>query len=261
MKRDEAAPSLLPVLRWPVIHDAEVLAVVLHGWPRLTQPERLQAIEAFLRRPALVDVAEPREQVMEVLRRAVTDPSAAVRDRTLRGINSLPALWAGKGSSKLLLSALADDEPALRRRGLTLASTKVGFWSRPDTQEYLKRLLVDPDAQVRLLALSTVEQHGLIRNEPALARRVKALAADPALKDARPRLADRAGLDPATIEPDVPLEPSPAPELLDLPAQGQPALLSSRRRQACLRELPRQPHDPAHRRGRRAREISAASSS
>ena len=72
-----------------------------------------------------------------------------MRDRTLRGINSLPELWAGKGSSKLLLSALADDEPALRRRGLTLASTKAGFLSRPDTLEYLKRLLVDPDSQVR----------------------------------------------------------------------------------------------------------------
>ena len=86
--------------------------IILHGWPRLTQPERLQAIEALFGRPALVDVAEPREQVMEVLRRAVTDPSAAVRDRTLRGVNSLPALWAGKGSSKLLLAALADDTPA-----------------------------------------------------------------------------------------------------------------------------------------------------
>ena len=197
LKRDEAAPSLLPLLRWPVIHDAEVLAIVLHGWPRLTQPERLQAIEALFGRPALVDVAEPREQVMEVLRRAVTDPSAAVRDRTLRGINSLPALWAGKGSTKLLLSALADDEPALRRRGLTLASTKAGFWTRPDTQEYLKRLLVDPDSQVRLLALSTVEQHGLIRNEPSLARRVKALAADPALKTRALDLLAAHGLDPA----------------------------------------------------------------
>ena len=205
LNRDEAAPSLLPVLRWPAIHDAEVLAIILHGWPRLTQPERLRAIEALFGRPVLVDVNEPREQVMEVLRRAVTDPSAAVRDRALRGINSLPALWAGKGSSKLLLSALADDEPALRRRGLALASTKVGFLTRPDTLEYLKRLLVDPDAQVRLLALSTVEQHGLIRNEPSLARRVKALAADPDLKNRALNLLAAHGLDAATIEADVPL--------------------------------------------------------
>ena len=117
IRRDEAAPSLLPVLRWPAIHDAEVSGRLLHGWPRLSQPQRLQAIEVLLSRPVLVDVAEPREQVMEVLRRGVTDPSPAVRERTLRGINSLPALWAGKGASKLLLSALADDEPALRAAG------------------------------------------------------------------------------------------------------------------------------------------------
>jgi HEAT repeat protein len=205
LKRDEAAPSLLPILRWPTIHDAEVLAIILHGWPRLTQPERLQAIEILLARPALVDVAEPREQVMEVLRRAVTDPSAAVRDRALRGINGLPALWSGKGSSKLLLSALVDDEPALRLRGLTLASTKVGFLTRPDTIEYLKRLLVDPDSKVRLLALSTVADHGLIRNEPTLARRVKAVAADPALKTRALDLLTAQGLDPAAIESDVQL--------------------------------------------------------
>ena len=205
MKRDETAPSFLPLLRRPVFHDAEVLAIVLHAWPRLTPPERLQAIEALLGRPALVDVAEPREQVMEALRRGVNDPSAAVRDRTLRGINSLPALWAGKSSTKLLLSALADDEPALRRRGLTLASSKPGFWNRPDTQEYLKRLLVDPDSQVRLLALSTVEQQGLIRLEPSLARRVKALANDPELKSRALRLLTAHDLDPATIKADVPL--------------------------------------------------------
>jgi cellulose synthase operon protein C len=205
MKRDETAASFLPLLRRPVFHDAEVLAIVLHAWPRLTPPERLQAIEALLGRLALVNVAEPREQVIEALRRGVNDSSAAVRDRTLRGINSLPVLWAGKSSTKLLLSALADDEPALRRRGLTLASTKPGFWTRPDTQEHLKRLLVDPDPQVRLLALSTVERHGLIRREPSLARRVKALANDPELKTRALNLLTAHDLDPATIKADVPL--------------------------------------------------------
>ena len=71
---------------------------------------------------------------------AVTDPSAAVRDRTLRGVSRLPALWGGKGSTSLLFAALADDAPALRRLGLTFASTKSGFWERADAQEYLKRL-------------------------------------------------------------------------------------------------------------------------
>ena len=94
-----------------------MLTIVLHGWPKLNQPERLQAVEALLGRPALVDVAEPREQVMEVLHRAVTDPSAAVRDRTLRGINSLPVLWSGKSSTKLLLSALAERRTRLAPTG------------------------------------------------------------------------------------------------------------------------------------------------
>ncbi len=205
MNRDEAAASLLPVLRWPVIRDAEVLAIVLHGWAKLTAPERLQAIEALLSRPALLDEAEPREPVMEALRRAINDPSAEVRDRTLRGINAMPALWAGKGSNKLLISALADDEPALRRRGLVLASTKAGFWNRTDTDEYLKRLLVDPDAQVRRLALATVEEHGLIRRQPALARRVKALFADPALRERARQALVAQGADPGAVTADVTL--------------------------------------------------------
>src|SRR5262249_59180994 len=85
MNRADAAPSLLPVLRWPVVRDAEVLSIVLHAWARLSPPQRLQALEALLGRPALVDLASPREQVMQVLRAAVTDPSAEVRDRALRG--------------------------------------------------------------------------------------------------------------------------------------------------------------------------------
>ena len=228
MKRDEAAPSLIPLLRWPMIHDAEVLAIVLHGWPRLTQPERLQAIEALFGRHALVDVAEPREQVMEVLRRAVTDPSAAVRDRTLRGINGLPELWAGKGSTKLLLSALADDEPALRRRGLTLASTKAGFWSRPDTLEYLKRLLVDPDAQVRRLAL--------VDRRTARADSCRAGAGSagegPGRRPGSGKVAHRHPHRPGRRSRHGRTRRSPQPasslELFDLSAQGQPGLLSSR---------------------------------
>ncbi len=85
MNREAAAPALLPLLRWPSVRDAEILSIILHAWPRLAQPERLQAIEALLARPALVDMATPREQVMQILRAGVTDPSAAVRERTLRG--------------------------------------------------------------------------------------------------------------------------------------------------------------------------------
>ena len=181
VNRDDVAPSLIPVLRWPVIRDAEVVSVVLHSWPRLAQPHRLLAIEALLARPALVDVADPREQVLQVLRRGVTDPSVAVRDRTLRGINALPALWGSKRSASLVMAALTDDTPALRRLGLSLAATKPDFWRRADAREYLKRLLIDPDRQVRNAALETVEQQSLIRAEPAMARRVKVLETDPEL--------------------------------------------------------------------------------
>ncbi len=200
-------PALLPVLRTPVVHDTEVVSLLLRDWPQLSPAQRLEAIEVLLGRPALVDVAEPREPVMQVLRRAVTDPSAAVRDRTLRGVNALPALWTGKGSTALLLSALADDTASIRRMGLTLASSKAGFWSRPDAQEHLKRLLIDPDAQVRLAALATVEEHGLVRTAPGLARRVKALAADPALKGRALTILAAQGVNPAEVEPDVRLGP------------------------------------------------------
>jgi hypothetical protein len=133
----------------------------------------------------------------------VTDPSAAVRDRTLRGVNALPALWGSKGSTSLLLAALADDTPALRRLGLALASTKPDFWGRADAREYLKRLLLDPDPKLRLAALETVERHALIRVEPALARRVKVLETDPALAVRAQQLLAKEGIDGASIEADA----------------------------------------------------------
>ncbi|MGO9469429.1 MAG: discoidin domain-containing protein [Isosphaeraceae bacterium] len=200
-------PALLPVLKTPAVHDTEVVSLLLRDWPKLSPAERLEAIEVLLSRPALVDVAEPREPVMQVLRRAVTDASAAVRDRTLRGVNALPALWTGKGSTALLLAALADDAASIRRMGLTLASSKTGFWSRPDVQEHLKRLLIDPDAQVRLAALATVEEHGLVRTAPGLARRVKALESDPALKGRALAILREQGVDPTGVEADVRLGP------------------------------------------------------
>ena len=167
VNRKEVAPSLLPVLRWPVVHDAEVLAIVLHGWPTVdASQQRLQAIEALLGRPALVDVAEPREQVMEVLRRARhrsfrrgARPDVARHQRPARAL----------GRERFDQAALVGPgrrHARLRRLGLTLADSKPGFWSRPDALEYLKRLLVDPDAQVRARPWSTVEQHGLIGFRP-----------------------------------------------------------------------------------------------
>ena len=37
--REEAAPSLLPVLHWPAVSDSEVLSLLDQAWPRLTQPQ------------------------------------------------------------------------------------------------------------------------------------------------------------------------------------------------------------------------------
>ena len=187
--RPEAAPSLLPVLRWAALGHGEVVSLLEQAWPRLSQPQRAQAIDVLLERRELLDQADPPEPALNVLRRGLTDSSPTVRERTLAGVSSLPKLWSSRAATSLLLSALADDSPALRRQGLALAMKRPGFWTRPDALEHLKRLLVDPDGHVRELALSVVETHRLLAgqkkegsNTEALARRVKALAADPGLK-------------------------------------------------------------------------------
>jgi HEAT repeat protein len=211
MARDDAAPSLLPVLRWPAIIDSDVLSVLERAWPKLTQPERLEAVDILLGRRALLDRDDPAEAAMNLLRRAVTDPSPAVREQALRGIGGLASLWAGRAATTLLFSALADDTPGLRRLGLTLGMAKPAFWSRPDAQEHLKRLLVDPDSQVRELALAIVERHGLIAHRDVdlrslgLARRVKSLTGDQALKARALAAIAAGGADPASIAADVPL--------------------------------------------------------
>jgi cellulose synthase operon protein C len=211
----EAAPSLLPVLKWPALEDALVLSLLEHAWGRMNQPQRLDAIEILLARPALLDRSEPSEAALNVLRQGVTDSSPAVRERTLRGISSLPSLWSGRAATTLLISALADDTPALRRQGLTLGASRTGLWNRPDAVEHLKRLLVDPDAQVRDLALKVVEGNRLLggadeghAKPSALARRIKAVAADPALRARALGLLAASGIDPAAVVGDVELSRS-----------------------------------------------------
>jgi HEAT repeat protein len=214
MARNDAGPSLLPVLHWPAVRDSEVLSLLDRAWPSLTGPERLEAIDVLLARRAVVDRDNPAEPVMNLLRRAVTDPSPAVREQALRGIGGLTSLWKGRAATTLLFRALADDTPGLRRLGLSLGISRPAFWSRPDAQEHLKRLLVDPDAQVRDLALAIVERHGLLgrgdRNAGslALARRVKSVTADPALKTRALAALAAGATDPASITADVPLSRS-----------------------------------------------------
>jgi cellulose synthase operon protein C len=210
--RPDAAPSLLPVLRWSVLADSEVVSLLERAWPRLDQPQRTQAIDVLLERRDLLDRADPPEAALNLLRVGLADSSPTVRERTLGGISSLPRLWSSRVATSLLLSALADDSPALRQKGLTLGANRLGLWSRPDALEHLKRLLVDPDAQVRELALSIVQNHQLLAvgkkegNDTAgLAKRVKALAADPALKSRALGLLQSNGIDPNTLVADVEL--------------------------------------------------------
>ena len=47
----EAAPFLLPVLKWPALADSLVLSLLEQAWPRMSQPEHLSAIEVLLAAP------------------------------------------------------------------------------------------------------------------------------------------------------------------------------------------------------------------
>ncbi len=211
---ESAARILRPVLDRPEFTDAEVLDILTRGWERVREPtERLALIEVLLARRSLIDVEEPSEAVKDLLRAAVHDPSALVRERTLSALQRLERLWSGRASALLVLSALADDTPAIRRLGLGLAGTRPRFWERPDARESLLRLLVDPDGRVRETALTVVEVDAMLKTSPEIARRIKALTADPTLK-ARAEAALRAGgFEPAEIEADVALA---RPRLLSL---------------------------------------------
>lgn len=214
LTRASAARLLQPILNRPEFTDAEVLDVLTRGWDRARDPaERLALIEALMARRSLIDVEEPSEGVNDLLRAAVHDPSAQVRERTLTALPTLERLRAGRSSASLVLSALADDSPAIRRLGLSLADARPHFWQRPDARESLLRLLIDPDARVREAALATVEAHSLLVGVAQIARRVKALSSDPDLKPRADSALRAAGFDPSQIEPDVPLA---RPRLLSL---------------------------------------------
>ncbi len=201
--RDEAG-SLVPVLGHPAFADAEVLAAVRRGWPKAADPSsRLALLDALIGRPGLVDRDDPAGEAVEVLRLAMSDPSAAVRERTLGAIGGMTRFRSGRASAALLLTSLADDAPGLRRLGLGLAADRADFWARPDARERLLALLVDPDARVRGDALACVERHRLAEGSPSFARRLKGVAADPAWKDRAEAALRAQGHDPAAIRADV----------------------------------------------------------
>jgi hypothetical protein len=213
LPREDAAALLLPVLGRPEFTDEERLSVLDRGWNRLSATQRMSALDLLFARPALLDRAEPPDKALELLRRAVTDPSASVRERTLTGIRGLPTFWSNRSAPQLLLIALADDSPANRGLGLTLAASKASFWERPDAREHLARLLIDPDATVRSEALDVVKHHRLVAKFPSLANRVKALAEDPSLANRAEAVLRGAGIDPAGVRADVSLS---RPRLLSL---------------------------------------------
>ncbi|MBX6312953.1 MAG: HEAT repeat domain-containing protein, partial [Isosphaeraceae bacterium] len=214
LSRDDAALLLRPVLGSPVFSDGEAIEALHRGWDRAPDPkERLALLEVLFARRGALDVEEPAEPVQDLLKAAVNDPSAVVRERALSVVSGLGRLWRGGVSTRLLLSALSDDTPSLRQLGLKLAASKEGFWARPDAREHLLRLLVDPDAKVRAEALKRIEEHRLLVSEPKLARRVKALASDPALKGRATAALVAQGFDPEAVEADIELL---RPRLLNL---------------------------------------------
>ncbi len=87
------------------------------------------------------------------------------------------------------------------------------MWERADAREYLKRLLIDPDRQVRQAVLRIVARPSLMRSDPTMARRVKALVADPVLGPEARFTLQAYEIDPASITADARLT---RPRLLSL---------------------------------------------
>ncbi|MGC8641236.1 MAG: HEAT repeat domain-containing protein [Isosphaeraceae bacterium] len=213
LHRDDAAGLLLPVLGRSDFSDAQRLEVLDRGWERLDHEARGRALDLLFANPELLDRAEPPARALALLRKAATDPSAQVRERTLTGLSALPSFWSSRSAAQMLLFALADDAPAIRKLGLTLSASKSTFWKRADALEHLARLLIDPDANVRSAALDLVKHHRLVPQHPALARRVKALADDPNLQDRALAVLRAAGVEPSSVKADVPLSRPRLPSL------------------------------------------------
>lgn len=215
LAREDAAILLQPVLAASIFNDAEVVSALRRGWERADESrDRLAMLEVLFGRASILNVAEPPGAALELLRDAVHDDSAAVRERALRAVAALKKTpWAARVSNSLLLSSLADDTPSLRLLGLTLAAPRASFWARPDAREHLLRLLVDPDPKVRDQALRRVEEHRLMVDHPELARRVKALVGDLQLKDRAASALGSQGYPPDQIKADVTLT---RPRLLSL---------------------------------------------
>ncbi len=200
---DDSAAAVAPALRAPAFSDAEVIEAATRAWPRSADPaDRLAWLDAVLARPALLAGATPRPELLALFRLAGRDPAGTVRERALEAVGAAPSLAASRAGEALLLASLADDTPSTRRRALDLAADRPGFWTRPEARERLLARLADTDLAVRERALALVGRHGLAGGDPAMARRVKTLAADPALPGQAARVLEAQGLDPSAIAAD-----------------------------------------------------------
>jgi len=215
LRRPDAAADLLPLLDRPEIADQDALGAIVGGWDRFDATRKARAIQVLLGRSGLLDQDDSEQAVAELFQQALTDPSEAVREQALDGLDSLPRLGQGRRAPRLLMSALSDDSPKIRRKGLAVASRRASFWDRDDAKEHLARLLVDSDLEVRSDALDVVKHQRLLGKSPMLARRVKALTAAPKLADRADALLRASDLDPADIKADV--EPA-RPRLLGFDA-------------------------------------------
>jgi HEAT repeat protein len=216
VSRPEAAVALRAVLALPEFSDEECLAAVVRAWSLAANAgDKIALFDLLTARKALLDSATLNDRAVSVVRAAITDASPLVREHALVAVSSLERFRASHVSGSLLLSALADDTPALRVVGIKLASEQARFWDRADARELLAQLLIDPSAAAREAALAAAEQRRLLVGSSALAKRVKALEADPQLKArARAALLDQ-GFDATSLVADVELS---RPRLLNVSA-------------------------------------------
>ncbi len=190
----DGSPELLPILDRLGLPDAEVATAIGRGWDRYDPADKARALDVLLRLPRS-------EAVDALLARAAADPSETIRARAFETIVDRASETAGAAGA--ILAALADPAAKLRRQALSATAQRASFWDRGDALEALARLIVDPDPDVRSDALDLVKHHRLLARFPVLARRVKALADDPALGPRVAAMLRAVGLDPARIATDV----------------------------------------------------------
>ena len=217
-------------------------------------------------RPALLDRSRPFRTGDEV---APQRSSPILRPRCASRCSAGSAACRHSGRDGARRRCCSRRSPMTRRAcagsGLTLGTSKPGFWGRPDAQEHLKRLLVDPDAQVRVSRCDrrAVPADCRARAESRVRWRWRAGSSRsrPTLRSKRSRHSrDRRRRDrhSSSVTSDVALGRSRLLSLSTFRRKVNPLFYQAGEDQHAVRGLPRQPHDPPDRRGRRDAEVSPA---